>query len=76
MESDPVSAEFRGKGYARGLIVTLMREVFDAGRIPFLHVKNENGAKFLYEKIGFKTRREVQFTVIAAKLRSESSMTV
>jgi predicted GNAT family acetyltransferase len=59
--------EFRGKGYARALIVTLMREVFDAGRIPFLHVKNENGAKFLYEKIGFKTRREVQFTVIAAR---------
>ena len=58
--------EFRGKGYARALVVTLMREVFAAGCIPFLHVKNENGAKFLYEKIGFKTRREIQFTVIMA----------
>ncbi len=58
--------EFRGKGYARALIVTLMREVFAAGCIPFLHVKNENGAKFLYEKIGFKTRREIQITVIMA----------
>jgi ribosomal protein S18 acetylase RimI-like enzyme len=58
--------EFRGKGYARALVVTLMREVFAAGCIPFLHVKNENGAKFLYEKIGFKTRREIQITVIMA----------
>jgi predicted GNAT family acetyltransferase len=58
--------DFRGKGYSRALIVTLMREVFAAGKIPFLGVKNENGAKFLYEKIGFKTRREIQFTLIAA----------
>jgi len=58
--------EFRGKGYARALIVTLMREVFAAGKIPILHVKNENGAKVLYEKIGFRVRREIQFTVIAA----------
>ncbi len=57
--------EFRGKSYARDLVVTLTREVFAAGRIPFLHVKNENGAKVIYEKIGFKTRREMQFTVIA-----------
>jgi ribosomal protein S18 acetylase RimI-like enzyme len=57
--------EFRGKGYARDLVVTLMREVFAVGKIPILHVKNENGAKVLYEKIGFQTRREMQFTVIA-----------
>lgn len=57
---------FRGKGYSRALIVTLMREVFAAGKIPMLHVKNENGAKVLYGKIGFKTRREIEFTVIAA----------
>jgi ribosomal protein S18 acetylase RimI-like enzyme len=58
--------EFRGKGYSRALVVTLMREVFAAGKIPILHVKNENGAKVLYEKVGFKTRREIQFLVIAA----------
>ncbi len=57
--------EFRGKGYARDLVVTLMREVFAAGKVPFLHVKNENGAKVVYEKIGFRVRREIQFTVIA-----------
>jgi predicted GNAT family acetyltransferase len=57
---------FRGKGYSRALIVTLVREVFAAGKIPFLHVKNENGAKVLYEKIGFRVRREIQLTVIAA----------
>jgi predicted GNAT family acetyltransferase len=43
-----------------------MREVFAAGKFPMLHVKNENGAKVLYEKIGFKTRREIQLSVIAA----------
>ena len=41
-----------------------MREVFAAGRIPFLGVKNENGAKVVYEKIGFRVRREIEFTVI------------
>jgi predicted GNAT family acetyltransferase len=60
---------FRGRGYSRALIVTLMREVFAAGKIPMLHVKNENGAKILYEKIGFKTRREIQLTVICGGVR-------
>jgi predicted GNAT family acetyltransferase len=59
--------EFRGKGYSRALIVTLMREVFAAGKIPFLGVKNENGAKVLYDKIGFRVRREIQFTLISTK---------
>jgi predicted GNAT family acetyltransferase len=58
--------DFRGKGYSRALIVTLMREIFAAGKIPFLPVKNENGAKVLYEKIGFRVRREMQLMVVAA----------
>jgi len=32
---------------------------------PFLHVKAENGAKILYQKLGFRVRRTIQLTVIA-----------
>ena len=29
-----------------------------------LHVKTENGAKRLYEKLGFRVRREMRLTVV------------
>jgi len=35
------------------------------GRTPFLHVKTENGAKQLYERIGFRVRRKIRLTVIS-----------
>jgi len=34
------------------------------GNVPLLHVKEENGARLLYEKIGFRVRRTMQLTVI------------
>jgi GNAT superfamily N-acetyltransferase len=57
--------EFRGNGHARALIVSLAAQTLGEGKIPFLHVKAENGAKALYEKIGFRLRRVIQLTVIA-----------
>jgi predicted GNAT family acetyltransferase len=57
--------EFRGRGHAWALVVFLVRQILAEGAVPFLHVKAENGAKALYEKIGFRVRRTVHLTVIA-----------
>jgi len=54
----------RGRGYARTLMETLMRREFAEGRVPFLHVKNENGAKLLYERLGFEVRAPMHLTVV------------
>ena len=48
--------EFRGRGYARDLTTFLAAQIVAAGKITFLHVKSENGAKVVYEKIGFRLR--------------------
>lgn len=59
--------EFRGRGHARALVCSLASHVLGEGKIPFLHVKSENGAKLLYEKIGFTVRCAIQLTVIAPR---------
>ena len=56
--------DFTGRGYARALMLLLMADAARAGRRPMLHVKTENGAKRLYEKLGFSVRRPVRLTVI------------
>ena len=45
--------DFTGRGYARALMRVLMADAARAGRRPMLHVKTENGAKRLYERLGF-----------------------
>jgi ribosomal protein S18 acetylase RimI-like enzyme len=57
--------QFRGRGHAQSLIVSLAAQTLEEGGIPFLHVKTENRAKSLYEKIGFRVRRGIHVTVIA-----------
>jgi predicted GNAT family acetyltransferase len=57
--------DFRGRGHAKALVSFLVGLIFSEGRIPFLHVKGENQAKVLYERLGFRVRREMQLTVIA-----------
>lgn len=48
---------YRGKGYAKAVASALMREIFDAGCIPFLGVDDGNLAAIkLYESLGFKCR--------------------
>jgi ribosomal protein S18 acetylase RimI-like enzyme len=56
--------EFRGRGYAGALVVVMSRAIFAAGRTPFLHVKTENGARRVYERIGFHVRRAIRLTVV------------
>ncbi len=56
---------FRGRGHARTLVAFLVARLLSEGKIPFLHVKAENGAKSLYEKIGFRVHGHIQLTVLA-----------
>jgi GNAT superfamily N-acetyltransferase len=55
---------YTGRGYARALMTTLIETTVAAGKLPVLHVKNENGAKRLYEKLGFRVRRQMRLTVL------------
>jgi predicted GNAT family acetyltransferase len=54
----------QGHGYARSLMAALMHKVLDEGREPFLHVKQENGARQLYERLGFRTSRYLHLTLV------------
>ena len=54
----------RGAGHARALMQALMAQIQASGKTPFLHVKTENGAKQVYERLGFTVRREIYFSVI------------
>jgi hypothetical protein len=59
--------EFRGHGYARELTTFLAAQILAAGKTPFLHVKSENGAKVVYQKIGFCLRATIYLTVISIR---------
>jgi ribosomal protein S18 acetylase RimI-like enzyme len=52
----------QGRGYGRSLMAALMHKILDEGRRPFLHVKQENGARLLYERLGFSTSRHLHLT--------------
>jgi FR47-like protein len=59
--------DFRGRGYARALTTFLAAQILAVGKIPFLHVKSENGAKVVYHKIGFRLRAAICLTVISLR---------
>jgi ribosomal protein S18 acetylase RimI-like enzyme len=51
-----------GHGYARRLLAWLSNDNIDRGHTPFLHVSQQNQrAVQLYERNGYRTRREVAF---------------
>lgn len=54
--------DFNGRGYARRLLVFLSNDNHARGRIPFLHVSQENPRAIgLYEQNGYRLRREIPF---------------
>lgn len=54
--------EFTGQGLAKQLVTHVCQSIFAQGKIPYLHVAASNiGAVKLYEKLGFKTRRNMSF---------------
>ena len=57
--------DFRGKGYAKALMLHVMKLILDNGFTPFLHVLTSNtGAIQLYESIGYRIRRQINIDVI------------
>lgn len=57
--------DFQGRGYAKALILEVMRHITSLGELPFLHCKADNlGAIHLYEKLGFRQRRLLYLAVI------------
>lgn len=51
-----------GQGYAQQLIAHTVNKIFNQNKMPFLHVVETNiKAIRLYEKLGFKTRRQISF---------------
>ncbi|HUD68108.1 MAG TPA: GNAT family N-acetyltransferase [Candidatus Sulfotelmatobacter sp.] len=59
--------DFRGRGYARDLVTFLTSQILAAGKTPFLHVKSENGAKVVYQEIGFRLRAAIRLTVVSLR---------
>jgi ribosomal protein S18 acetylase RimI-like enzyme len=57
--------DFQGRGYAKALVAYQAARIHAEGRTPFLHVKTENGAKVVYEKLGFRVRRPIRYSVLA-----------
>jgi ribosomal protein S18 acetylase RimI-like enzyme len=57
-------AEFRGRGYASSLVSLIAARILSVGKVPFLHVKTENEARLVYEKIGFSVRKPMHVTAV------------
>jgi ribosomal protein S18 acetylase RimI-like enzyme len=54
-----------GRGYARVLMMEVMRRIRERGETPFLHVREDNArAIALYERIGFRRRVVAQLAVL------------
>lgn len=59
---------FQGRGLARRLMRKLIRRQMQRGETPFLHVMHANtGARALYERMGFRTWREVVVRVVSLR---------
>ena len=57
--------DFRGRGYAGGLMRIVAARILARGETPFLHSYAENsGAIALYEHLGFKLRSPMNLTVL------------
>jgi predicted GNAT family acetyltransferase len=56
--------DFRGRGYASSLVSTLIQRITKRREIPFLHVRTENDAIRVYEKLGFKTRAIINIVIV------------
>lgn len=58
--------DFRGQGYAAGLMAHVAGAILARGETPFLHSYADNaGANALYQALGFRRRADVWFTVLA-----------
>ena len=57
--------DFRGRGYAKTLMLHVMKIILDNSFTPFLHVLSNNSTAIeLYKTIGFQTRKQIFVDVI------------
>ena len=57
--------EHTGHGYARILMMEIMRRICSRGETPFLHVREDNvRAIELYQRLGFRQRVLLHFAVL------------
>jgi hypothetical protein len=57
--------DFRGQGYAKAVMLHVMKLILDNSFIPFLHVLSSNtGAIQLYESIGFRIRATLNIAMV------------
>jgi predicted GNAT family acetyltransferase len=56
--------DFRGRGYGNALMSAVMAGIMNRGETPFLHVRTENPALHLYQKLGFRLRAKLHLAVI------------
>jgi predicted GNAT family acetyltransferase len=54
--------DFQGRGYGRTLMTAMLSRILAQGRRPFLHVKTDNTAKRLYERLGLVVSRPMRLT--------------
>lgn len=60
--------DFQGRGLARRLMLKLIRRQLQRGETPFLHVMRDNtGARQLYERMGFRSYRESVVRVVSIR---------
>ncbi len=60
--------DFQGRGFARRLVLRLIRAQLQRGEQPFLHVMRANaGAHRLYESMGFRDHAESVVRVVARR---------
>jgi ribosomal protein S18 acetylase RimI-like enzyme len=65
--------DFRGRGYGNALMSVVISGILNRGEIPFLHVKTENPAVRLYQKLGFQIRAQLHLAVIQHSLTGQAS---
>jgi predicted GNAT family acetyltransferase len=54
-----------GNGYARLLMMEVMRRIIERGETPFLHVREDNAKAIeLYERLGFDVRTRLHLAVV------------
>lgn len=57
--------DFRGRGFARALVASVTRSIFEAGEVPFLTSFEANaGAIRVYQEVGFRIRRRFELAVV------------
>jgi predicted GNAT family acetyltransferase len=60
-----VHPDYRGRGYAQGLLGAIARQIVARGEIPFLHVFSDNDSAIaLYRRQGMEIRRTLWMTVL------------